>query len=250
MPILYEKGPSSPAGGSVGAGALGGSVNAGGKASGNVSAGPSSGRKIGGSVNAGPKGKKAPKSNNSSRESAVARRMNRNAGGGNGGGSGKNGGGKTPSTAPAKPAAPAKPVALPTFDQWAMKDSAYQQALAEYNLQISNQQNEHDTNISAARQDETNQTGDWQTQFERGQQGLLDDFAARGLGNSGLYADASQKYVSDQEAQKQSIMDAILRRIQGADSQLTGDKTASDNWLQEQKLAAAQRGAGKFSGTV
>lgn len=152
----------------------------------------------------------------------------------------------------AKPAAPATPAtpALPSFDEWAMKDAEYQQALASYNLQLANAQNNRDTDIAAANQDQTNQLSDWQTQFDRGQQGLLDDFAARGLGNSGLFVQARDQYVSDAEAQKQALMDAILRRIQGADTSLTGEKTKAQDYLQQQKLLAAQRGAGQFSGTV
>lgn len=254
MPILYEKGnyPTMTGGTSAGAGGkAGGSTNAGaGTASGSASVGV----KLGGRVNAGPKPtKKAPKSKNTSNNNSPARQdaMTRRANsGGYSGGGGNSGGGGGNRNKPPKPATPAKPAQLPTFDEWAMKDSAYQQALADYNLRLSNAQNKHDTLISAANQDQTNQIGDWQTQFERGQQGLLDDFAARGLGNSGLYADAQQKYVSDSEAQKQAIMDAILRRIQGADSELAGNKTAEEQALQQAKLAAAQRGAGKYSGTV
>lgn len=197
-----------------------------------------------------PKKKKAPSAG------AVSRRINNNGGGGGYSSptpkpapSAPISGGIKQGKPPAKPATPAKPK-LPTFDQWAMKDSAYQQALADYNLAVSQYQTTHDNNVSMAEQDRSNQLNDWQTQYDRGLQGLLDDFAARGLGNSGLYADAQTKYTSDAEAQKQALMDAILRRITGEDQALTDNNTAAQQALQQAKQLAAQRGAGQFSGTV
>lgn len=145
---------------------------------------------------------------------------------------------------------PAPTPALPRFDQWAMKDAAYQQALSEYNLNIANSQTAHDQSVSQAGQDQTAQLGDWQTQYDRGNESLLNDFAARGLGNSGLFADAQQKYTSDAEAQKQSVIDAIMRRISGADQQTTDTKTTLEQQLAQAKQLAAQRGAGQYSGTV
>jgi len=153
-------------------------------------------------------------------------------------------------SAPTHPAAATPPQKLPTFDQWAMKDSAYQQAISAYNLALSNAQTAHDANIAAANQDQTNQINDWQTQYDRGSQSMLDDFASRGLGNSGLYADARAKYTSDAEAQKQSLLDAIMRRIQGEDTSLTGTQTDIQAQIQAAKQAAAARGAGQYSGTV
>lgn len=176
-------------------------------------------------------------------QTAITNRINGGGGGGNGGGYNS----PTPTPAP-KPAPPPPP--KPSFDQWLMKDSDYQSALAAYNLQLEQAKTAHDTNIQAANMDQTNQVNDWQTQFERGSEQLLNDFASRGLGNSGLFADAKAKYVSDSEATKQSLIDAIMRRIQGEDASLTGTQTNIQQQIQEAKNLAAKRGAGQFSGTV
>lgn len=184
-------------------------------------------------------------------QQAISRRVqqpapNYNSNGGGGGGYSS----PTPAAAP-KPAAPvAPPKPKPTFDQWLSKDSDYQSAFAAYNLQLEQAKTAHDANVQGAQMDQTNQVNDWQTQFDRGSQQLLDDFASRGLGNSGLFADAKAKYTSDSEATKQALMDAILRRIQGEDSSLTGTTTNIQQQIQEAKNLAAKRGAGQFSGTV
>lgn len=182
-------------------------------------------------------------------QQAISRRVQQPAPNYNSNGGG--GGGYAAPTSPAapKPAAPVAPP-KPSFDQWLAKDSDYQSAFAAYNLQLEQAKTARDANVQAAQMDQTNQVNDWQTQFDRGSQQLLDDFASRGLGNSGLFADAKAKYTSDSEATKQALMDAILRRIQGEDSSLTGTTTNIQQQIQEAKNLAAKRGAGQFSGTV
>jgi len=162
--------------------------------------------------------------------------------------SGNVGGPTSPAPAPAPKPAPAPP--KPSFDQWLMKDSDYQAAISAYNLQLEQARTAHDNNIQAANMDQTNQLSDWQTQYDRGSEQLLNDFASRGLGNSGLFADAKAKYTTDSEATKQALIDAIMRRIQGEDANLTGTQTNIQQQIQAAKNEAAKRGAGQFTGTV
>lgn len=144
------------------------------------------------------------------------------------------------------PAAPAKP----SFSDWLAKDSIYQDALSAYNRDLANLQSEYDYNVSAANTDKTNQLGDWQTQYDRDLESMLENFAARGMANSGAFADERSRYISDQEAIKQSLIDAISRRLDALGTDLQSGKNQLMDTLTLAKRAAAERGAGQYSGVT
>lgn len=100
---------------------------------------------------------------------------------------------------------PPAPPAPPSVDEWLAGDTAYlsttdalQKALADYQARMNQQkgqyQTEFDTNL-----------GNLNTSREAAIADLTDDFAARGLMNSGLFANSRAELMSDYDARQAAL---------------------------------------------
>jgi len=124
------------------------------------------------------------------------------------------------------PAAP-KPVQM-TPEQWLSKDTTYtgqqnsynkalQDYLANYNAELQKYGNEYNAATSKVGQER-----------EKGLTSMADDYASRGLLNSGVYGEAMQDYNTD--------MDTRLADMQRAKSAYEGDLLADKNsWSSNQQ---------------
>jgi len=150
-------------------------------------------------------------------------------------------GSKTPQT---KPAAP-KP-AVPGIDKYLSSDTTYQSGLSELmknlqQFQTGNAQSQND--VKSAFQTALERMGQ---EREQSLKSLQEDFASRGLLNSGLYADAN----SDYDTQYQQRLGDLTKDEQGQLSSLSTDATNFQGLNQSQqaalKAAAIQRRAEKY----
>lgn len=153
-----------------------------------------------------------------------------------------------PTPAPARPpvAPPPKEKPGPTSpalsqSQYLAKDPTYLSALANIQKQIATGNADYTTQIDQANQDQTAQLSDFDTQRKTALQNMLNDFSARGLDTSSLYSDAQQQYNSQADAQRQSIMDSIARRIQAAQGGMTDLQGQGELDRQNALNAAIQR---------
>lgn len=147
----------------------------------------------------------------------------------------------------------AKPKPLTTaqiFNQWLAKDPQYQhtQAGLVRNQAFAQAQETHD--IADANTDLATQKGDWQVQKDRGQTQLTDDYAARGLGQSGIYADQNSKWNGDQQTQLDSLTQAVNRRIAAARTGYESTHSGIKDAMQAAKDAAAARRSASLTGVV
>lgn len=115
------------------------------------------------------------------------------------------------------PASPAPAPAPMTPDQWLSNDTsyksqraAYEDALRDYATQYGSEQNKYNTEFAANQQK-------MMTDRTQAQTGLTDDYASRGLMNSGVYGDALNTFQSewdtkaaDMERAKQAYMNDLL----------------------------------------
>lgn len=101
------------------------------------------------------------------------------------------------------------------------KDPTYLAALANIQKQVTMGTADYNTQIDQANQDQTAQMNDFDTQRKTALANMLNDFSARGLDTSSLYSDAQQQYNQQADAQRNSIADAIARRIQASKAGIT-----------------------------
>ena len=115
-----------------------------------------------------------------------------------------------PNPTPAQPSAPAPqtptPPQPPSIDQWLAGDSMYQSQLANYQKA----RNDYDTQYNRQIQDKEREYGQTtrqmgtQAEVDRGQQ--MNDFAGRGVLNSGVYAKALSDYNTDYNTRLQNLL--------------------------------------------
>lgn len=105
--------------------------------------------------------------------------------------------------------------------QYLAKDPTYLQALANIQKQVATGTADYNTQIDMSNQDQAAQLSDFDNQRKIAMQNMLNDFSARGLDTSSLYSDAQSQYNQQADSQRQSIMDAIARRIQASQSGIT-----------------------------
>ncbi len=140
-----------------------------------------------------------------------------------------------------RPAVPAGGSQL-DFESWLAKDSTYQDALNSYNRSMAEATSTKDYLTNVANTDQANQLADWDVQYNRGLDSLLEDFAARGMANSGAYAQERSNYMSDQESARQALMDAIARRIEEVNTGYESTQTGLNDTLALARREAADRG--------
>ena len=153
--------------------------------------------------------------------------------------------------APAKSIPPVIPPVMPAkkptpFDY--TKDARYLQDVQGYDAILKAAQSNDNTLISQANQDQTNQLSDYSRAMKTAQDALANDYAARGLANSSLYSDAVAQQGSEQQAQQDSLIEAIRRRIEGYTNQSTDQKNTYDLSVQQAKSRATDRNASAHGG--
>lgn len=112
--------------------------------------------------------------------------------------------------------------------KWLAGDPTYLQMIADINKGLSDYNSQQTMNINNYQQDQTKQVGDFENQRKQALDSMLNDYSARGLDTSSLYSDAQQQYNTQADAQKQSILDAIARQIQGAQTGMTQQSAQAD----------------------
>lgn len=124
---------------------------------------------------------------------------------------------------------PAPPPAPPTVEQWLAGDTGYlsttdaiQKALADYQARMNQQKGQYETEYN------TN-LGNLNTSREAAIADLTDDFAARGLMNSGLFANSRSELMSDYDARQAALE-------QGKSNFLADLEAALADFTSEQEL--------------
>lgn len=146
---------------------------------------------------------------------------------------GSNSTGRISPIAPPPPAAPPPPPAAPDINQWLAGDTTYKsqmdashKALQDYLTQMTGQQNTYNQDY----QKNILNLGDQQKQ---GQGDLENDYASRGLSQSGLMIDALAKFKTEYDKRQSDLASGRASFLQD----LTSGKTnfQSTQGLQEQK---------------
>lgn len=163
--------------------------------------------------------------------------------GGGGGGVGSNRSGHISSFA-----APAPPPAPPSLEQFSAKDSTYQnqlsalkKALADYMAQQGQAQTQYLTGY----------TSDLDTLKQNRTQGLGDlenDYASRGLLQSGLYADSLSDLNTDYDKRQSALEQAKAAFLANQGSDLTNFKSEQQITQQRALQEAAARRAAQYGG--
>lgn len=169
--------------------------------------------------------------------------------GGGGGGMGGGGVGSNRSghiSSFAAPAAPPPPPAPPNLQQFSAKDSTYQnqlsalkKALADYMAQQGQAQTQYLTGY----------TGDLDTLKQNRTQGLGDlenDYASRGLLQSGLYADSLSDLNTDYDKRQSALEQAKAAFLANQGSDLTNFKSEQQITQQRALQEAAARRAAQY----
>lgn len=136
-----------------------------------------------------------------------------------------------------KPAAPA----VPTIDQWLAKDAVYNQqknafnkALADYLAQYNNQQNQYTTDFNA-------NLGNIGKDQELQRKALEDDYASRGLMNSGLFADALNQFNTGYDERRTAMETAKANFLTNLLSQRNNYNSEQQALLDKAKQDAVNR---------
>lgn len=144
-------------------------------------------------------------------------------------------------------AQPAPPPPPPSLAQFLGKDTTYlgqlsqlKKALADYMLQQGNARTKYQT-------DYTGNTATLKQNRDTGFKGLQDDYAARGLMTSGLYANALSEFNTDYDKQQSELDKARAAYLASLSSDLTNFKSEQQIAQEKAKQEAAARRAAQYS---
>lgn len=158
---------------------------------------------------------------------------------------GSNGSGRISSVAPPPPAPPPPPAA-PSINQWLAGDTAYKQqtdaakkAMADYMAQMSGQQGSYETEY----QRNLMNTGDAE---KLANTDLENDYASRGLTNSGLFLKAKTDLSTDYDKRESTLADGRAEFLANLKAALTNFQSTSNINSTKYKNDAIARRAAKY----
>lgn len=146
---------------------------------------------------------------------------------------------------PMAPATPAAPV-MPSLDQYLAGDATYKsqldaqkKAIADYLAQMNGQTSQYNNQY-------TRDTSDLSTAEQQALRDQSDDYASRGLTNSGLFVKARSDLTSDYDKRESTLSTARANFLANLQSALTNFKGDQSLDLQKYRNDAIARRAAKY----
>jgi hypothetical protein len=145
-----------------------------------------------------------------------------------------------------KPAKPAKPAPPKTANDYALQDPDYRRAIAGYRTNLANMKAQTTANKNDLSQDFTTTRDRLMQSFDQSNKNQRDDFAARGIFGSGVYAKAKTDAQNEQTNQLNDANNSYTRNARQLDTDIANSTTLESQQESTAKAAAIRRAAAKY----
>lgn len=143
--------------------------------------------------------------------------------------------------------APVKKVVKPvTAETYAQQDPDYRRAIAAYRSNLENTRSQYSANRNDATTDFTTTRDRLISQHKENQANTNNDFAARGMFGSGVYAKANDDRVKQETAQLDDATTSNSRNLRQLDTDFSNASTLEQQQESTAKAAAIRRASAKL----